>query len=83
MVGPDETFAPDHAFRDIDITGTFQIGEFGDRSSDTPGLSNVAIPEPSSLLALSSIAVAGATRRCRSLFGQNIGLSSSSQQTNR
>ena len=64
-VGPDGTFTPAHVFRDVDGGGTWQIGEFGDRSFDTPGLSNVAIPEPSSIAVLGLIGLAGLGRRRR------------------
>ena len=63
-IGPDGTFVPAHVFRDIDGTsGTFQIGNFGDFDLDTPGSSNVAIPEPSSFAILAAAGLIAVRRR--------------------
>ena len=60
-VGPDGAFTPAFIFRDPDGSGVFSIGEFGDRSADTPGFSNV--PEPSSVLLLGLAGFLGIRRR--------------------
>ena len=57
-VGPDGTFTPAHIFRTVDGTGAFEIGEFGNTDADTPGFSNVAVPEPTSAI-LFGLAVLG------------------------
>lgn len=59
-VGPDGNFVPGHIFRLPDFNGTWNIGAFGGVTADTPGISNVAIPEPTTvalaLLALGAVA---------------------------
>lgn len=66
-VGPDGTFEPAYVFRDVDGTGTFQIGAFGDVSLDTPGALNnpTAIPEPTGLAGLALLGGIAAVRRRR------------------
>ncbi|MEM8864275.1 MAG: PEP-CTERM sorting domain-containing protein [Planctomycetota bacterium] len=50
-VGPNGTFVPAHVFRDVDGTGAFQIGAFATgEETETPGSSNVIIPEPASMV---------------------------------
>ena len=64
VVGPNGTFAPAHVFRDLDGTsGTFQIGNFGDFDLDTPGFSNVPIPEPSSIAIFAAAGLIAVRRR--------------------
>lgn len=50
-IGPDGTFVPGTIFRDVDGTaGVFQIGDFSSLDANTPGATNVAVPEPSAFL---------------------------------
>lgn len=65
-VGPDGTFVAGHLYR-LPDGGDWNIGPFGVDVVDTPGESNVVIPEPgTAVLAMLSLAAAGAvTMRSR------------------
>jgi len=64
-VGPDGTFLPAGYFLDVDGGTTASTLEFSPRPapSATPGFSNVAIPEPSSIALLGLVGLAGVVRR--------------------
>lgn len=65
-VGPDGAFVPGHVYREIDGTGAFLIGPFDPvGGKDTPGRSNVAVPEPSSLSLFTSLGATLLVRRNR------------------
>ncbi len=63
IVGPDGDFTPAHGFLTEDCGSTWEIGDFGDFSGDTPGATNV-VPEPSAF-ALLLVGLVGIIRRRR------------------
>lgn len=65
-IGPDGSFVPAHAFRDVDgSAGNWTIGSFSDLTGDTPGFSNNAIPEPTvlALFGMTGLAICFGIRR--------------------
>jgi len=63
-IGPNGTFVPAHVFRNPDGTGAFSIGDFDIGTDDTPGASNVPVPEPTSIvLMLAGLLGMGISRR--------------------
>jgi len=50
VVGPDGPFVPGQVFRTSDGSSAWAIGGFGLGENDTPGVSNIVVAEPSSLL---------------------------------
>ena len=57
VVGPNGNFPPAHIFRENDMAGAWMMGEFGDLSFDTPGVSNVPEPAAASLLLVGLVAL--------------------------
>ncbi|MCB9849109.1 MAG: hypothetical protein H6817_00220 [Phycisphaerales bacterium] len=61
-VGPDGAFVPGHAYRDVDGTGTWQIGQFEIAGgADTPGSSNSVFPPPDAVGKVTAARMGAAT----------------------